>query len=105
MGWGVLHNIRILTQVNRIPSYFLKFSAALSSFPHSIPGWVALRSYLNPLSVGYEIDLDTDSDPGHDIFVLQPVPKCSERILFEVFIQASDKNVQQDFAKDRGLRS
>ena len=43
-----------------------------------------------------EIDLDADSDPGHDIFVSQPIPKCSEHTLF-VFIQSSDTKVQQDF--------
>lgn len=49
-------------------------------------------------------DLDADSDPGHDIFVLLPIHKGSKHALF-VFIQANDKNVQQDFAKDRILRS
>lgn len=58
----------------------------------------------NPLLIVYEISLYIDSDPGH-IFVLQPIHKCNRHILFRVFVQANAKHVQQDFAKNRCLRS
>lgn len=106
-----------MTYVNKNPLYVFKSSATVPCFPPSIPGQVALGAKGSTLPFPFRILrfsalplvyewgwFGCDSDPGHDIFVSQPMPKCSGHTLF-VFILSSVTEAQQDFAEGRGLRS